>query len=380
MIATKVVGLAQEGLEAIKDHQAVEAAQEAGLVASIHTPDQLEAAKYIQDAKTRANAWKVGGATVALLGAVGGGVFVAHEINSTARHTIDSVGHFIEGFLPHEAVDIQLKNLMTGLKFPEHLPLEESTGVASTGITQKDSIGFIDYTGSDATVESAVSLALNVPNKYVARKPVQVAITDKNGVTTKEWRLQAIITTNEDENADEPKHTSVHATSTFEYKAAIDKIMNQQAHEGKIRAIGQVLVGSDADTRLKLAANLGPESFAIGCAPVLESVLAQATSQAIKQSFASALAVKNIAGMPQDVKHAIDQMANNPPIVVFERYDGTTIEPSDVRLPLPVLDSKEYVANQLGLDAKHVSIEADPACAMDDHTIRQFAALNAGRN
>ncbi len=374
MITNQLLSLAQSGLEHLNNQPQAEAE----LLSSIHNDQQLEAAKYIQDGKNRAIAWKVGGATVAFLGVAATGAFIAYQVNGTARHTIDSLGRFVEGIIPQQSADIQLSNVMSNLELPEYLPLTIASGTATAGIETHDSIFGVDYTGSTTKVKEAVNLELQLPTKYVALKPVQVSVTNASGDTNKEWRLQATVDTSQNKNDKTSQSTSNQLGNSFVYKSAVEKVIEQQTDDGKIRRLGQIIVGSDADKRLLLADNLAQESFAVGCAPIIEGVLPKAVSHAIRQSFTSALAVKGITGMPENIAEAIDQMANNAPIITFLDDAGQTITPTDIRLPRTPIDSKQHISEQLGLNPKHIDITTDPSCAMNDETLKTFAALSAG--
>lgn len=377
MIAKQLANMAHEGLTTIHDRQAE---QTADFVAGIQTSEQLEAAKYLSDAQNRSMALKVSGATIALLGATAGAVFIANKTIDTAHNTLDSVGTYLAGLLPHQSADFQINSYLHSLEYPKTLQLEKASGVATPQITTHDRLFGINYAGSEGKVKEVIDVSLSIPHKYVSYKAVEATVLNDKNELTKEWRLQATVVTDQPAATSTHKHDTSSTNSTFEYTPEIGKISDQVSQDSIIRRLGQVVVGSDTDTRLQITTNLGKGSFANACAPVIKAVIPQAFTQAIKQEFASARAVQGIAGMPKNIADNIEQMVSNPPIVVFRHFDRSPVTPEDIQIPVAAVESKKSIARELGMATRDITITTDKTCAMDQNVLDQFTHLSGQGN
>ena len=332
-----------------------------------HQASDFEA---VEIAKTRRTALRLGAALTAL--SVTGSVafYAIQRFSDTADKGINAVAGVINSFIPKQTVDLQVQNFLHSIELPESIPLVMGKGTSGATLTTHDRVLGIGYSGSVTKVTASVSVTLDLEGKAVTYSPVRVEVPNSKGGSSKEWRLKATVS---------PEVTDVATKkpeNTFRYVASILDVQGIEDQDGKIRRLGGVLVGSNADQRVKLSLDQAVNSFGTACAPTIQRLVGPLVVAGIKDSFKVLATAKQIENMPDQVVSAIDQITKNDPLVDFVDVSGKFVSPDTIKLDVAPANTKKYLAHELGIDEKDLDLEdGSGRCLMDEAAQQNLVKL-----
>jgi hypothetical protein len=215
--------------------------------------------------------------------------------------------------------------------------------------------------------------SVTLPNNYLVPHAVNIAktdpetgaiVVDSHKKPIEEMRIEADITVNQnDGNSTRP---------TFQYNVASTKILDAGATEGVTLRAKNVLTGDDQARRIKALDNYVVANWGNQCRDTAFNVLNSALAQSITNTVESA--VQLTEGLDSKATALLKEALNHKIILKFVNYTGDQVTASSVLLPELPIDSRQTLADGLGISKDEFSVTAND-CTLSQSAQNDFKTI-----
>ncbi|MEO7363915.1 MAG: hypothetical protein ABIV43_00195 [Candidatus Saccharimonadales bacterium] len=333
--------------------------------------EQLQALAIREQGKTRRRAMAFAG-VLAVSGAVAlGPSLLFDKAFDKGKAVIDSIFNAA----PKQQGIAQLNHELSGISFPEDLPLIDAAGTTGAQFELSAHVSKLSLPLSSTTVETSLD---TVAHLSLSRDAISLGVVDTKPSQAGEaadanWNL-LITVSNKVAGEQSDPHQSVPAHNAFDYQADVDKVTELSHRNQFLKRYAHVLTGDDSGQSTAEIINYAQASWGNACAPALEPLIPSAIAHQVRNQLLTQQVLLAAIKQPA-ARETVAKLLDRPiQVRIVDQYGQPTAVDS-ITLPQATVATKDELANKLGVAKNELKINGDNDCTLTQAATREMLAL-----